>query len=286
MARTITEIKKEITDAFVSNATIVSLYELTPGQDFESQFSKVSVESILFYVMAVAIWALENVLDISMQQQTQFINQIKIHSTTWYSLYAKKFQFGDSLPWGEVEYDNTGVDPQDVATAQVVKFAAVTQTPGGLMVKVAGLTNDELAPITPAQFTAFQDYMFRVSAAGDNLFYRNEDPDSLKLTLKIIYDALVLDSTGKRLDGTNDTPVADAIDTYIKGIDFNGRLIEQDLVDALQKVEGVKIADVELIQTQYGSMAFADVPAEGVVPFAGYVRVNNPADLVINYEAV
>lgn len=274
MARTISEIQQDIIDAKNAEPQLAAL----------NSTSNVAIWLLWTYIVAVAIWTLENILDISQAQQTTFINDVKIHSLTWYSLYAKAFQFGDSLPWGEVVYDNMGIDPDLVAASQVVQFAAVTPVPGGLMVKVAGLTNNDLTPITDPQFAAFQAYMFRISAAGDNLYYRNEDADSLKLTVAIYYDALVLDSSGKRLDGTNDTPVKDEIDAYIKGIDFNGKLVEQDLVDALQAVEGVNIVDVQLLQTKYGSMAYVDVPADGVIPFAGYVRCDWPNDFVATYQ--
>ena len=52
MARTIAEIKKEMTDVYMSNSIIRDLYGITCDSDFDSVFSPVSIESTLFYIFA------------------------------------------------------------------------------------------------------------------------------------------------------------------------------------------------------------------------------------------
>ena len=44
MARTIAEIKKEMTDAYISNSIIRDIYGITGDADFDSVFSPVSIE--------------------------------------------------------------------------------------------------------------------------------------------------------------------------------------------------------------------------------------------------
>jgi len=275
MARTIEQILTQIIAAKNADATLAAT--LTSN-------SKVAIWRLWAYIIAVCIWTLENLHDITVAAQNKYIKDTKIHSFTWYSDYGKKFQFGSALPWGEVEYDNSGLTDAQVDAQKVVKFCSCTKTPGGLMVKVAGLTGGNLAPIGAPEFAAFQQYMFRVGAAGDNLFFKNNNPDSLKLAMTIFYDPLVLNSQGKRLDGTNDTPVMSAIDNFIKAMDFNGRLVPQYLMDAIESTEGVKVASLTSAQSQYGVLAYSNIPPEGVVPDAGYLRILNPADLVITYQ--
>ena len=55
MARTIAEIKKEMTDAYISNSIIRDIYGITGDADFDSVFSPVSIESTLFYIMGVQL---------------------------------------------------------------------------------------------------------------------------------------------------------------------------------------------------------------------------------------
>ena len=52
MARTIREIKDEITSTFISQEPIRTAYGLDPTKSFDKQFSPVSVESVMFYVVA------------------------------------------------------------------------------------------------------------------------------------------------------------------------------------------------------------------------------------------
>ncbi|MEG2792053.1 MAG: hypothetical protein RSA98_10785, partial [Odoribacter sp.] len=85
MARTIAEIKKEMTEVFIGNETIMALYGLNPEKNFEDQFSKVSLESILFYVVATCIWTLEKLFDRHRQEVTELINELKPHSLRWYA---------------------------------------------------------------------------------------------------------------------------------------------------------------------------------------------------------
>ena len=49
MARTIAEIKKEMTDVYMSNSIIRDLYGITGDADFDSVFSPVSIESTLHF---------------------------------------------------------------------------------------------------------------------------------------------------------------------------------------------------------------------------------------------
>lgn len=268
MARTI----KEIYDSIVAEK------EAIPELDVLNSNSSTAVWRLWCHIFAVCAYVLENVLDITIARQTSYIQEYKIHSFTWYSAFAKKFQYGDALPYGEVLYETIDEDKQ------VVKFANASKSPGGIVIKIAGLSGTTLEPIGNTEFTAFQEYMFRISAAGDNLTYINDEPDKLKLHVTIYFDPLVLDSEGKRLDGTNDTPVLNAIENYIKNIDFDSRFVPALLTDALQGVGGVKVPHLDLCESAYALLPWATVPTNGIVPNAGYLRIydtNN--DLVINY---
>ena len=63
MARKLAEIKVEITTSFMVNAVVQDVYGLGETAVFEEQFSKVSLENILFDVVAFSIWLLEKLFD-------------------------------------------------------------------------------------------------------------------------------------------------------------------------------------------------------------------------------
>ena len=56
MARTIAEIKQEMTDAWMAEGAVRERYGLSGSDTFEGKFSKVSIEGLLFYVVAFGIW--------------------------------------------------------------------------------------------------------------------------------------------------------------------------------------------------------------------------------------
>ena len=63
MARTIAEIKRTMTDAFMANATLREAYGLAEGDTFEGSFSAVSLENILFFIVAACCHVMEALFD-------------------------------------------------------------------------------------------------------------------------------------------------------------------------------------------------------------------------------
>ena len=52
MARTINDIKKQMTDAFMADDAVRESYGFVEGDTFNGKFSSVSIESIIFYIIA------------------------------------------------------------------------------------------------------------------------------------------------------------------------------------------------------------------------------------------
>lgn len=289
MAQTTAQIKKQMTDAFIANAVIAGLYGLTPGLSFDDQFSSVSIESIIFDVIAFCMFNLQKLFDAHRDEVKAIIDNTKPHKVTWYATMAKLFQFGFTLVPDEDYYNNTGFTQAAIDASKVVKYAAVEEVGKGLRIKVATLSGSDLAPLPLAQLNGFRAYMQRIKDAGVRLYFTNSAADSLKLTIKIYYDALILDATGARLDGTAATPVPDAIDSFLKspypaGVGFNGLFVLAKLTDKLQAVQGVVIPEITTAQARYGALPYQNIVTE-YLPDAGYLRIINPTDLVITYIA-
>ena len=82
--RTIEEIKETICADFMRNESVAELFGFTPGDSFTSHFSKVSVIGILFYIFAVAAWALEKLFDTYKGEVDTRIEEIIPHRPRWY----------------------------------------------------------------------------------------------------------------------------------------------------------------------------------------------------------
>jgi hypothetical protein len=259
MARTTAEIKTAMTEVFCKNATISELYGLDPDKTFDEQFSKASLESILFYIVAFAIYTFEKILDLHKQEVTTIINELKPHTLRWYVNKTKEFRKGQPLIDDTDQYSDENLTPEDIAKLQIVTYASAEERSGTLLIKVAkGSDNIEpLSKTDPSEFDALQEYLAEVKDAGVRIVLRSAEPDILLLNLTIHYNPMILQIDGKSLNGGE--PVLNAINNYIKNLPFNGEYRNADLIDILQRVEGVVIATLNSASSSFDNDSFNDI---------------------------
>lgn len=270
-----------MTDYFVRNETIQALYELDPEKSFEDQFSKVSLESILFYVVAVSVWTLEKLFDRHKQECEDLINELKPHSLRWYANKAKAFQFGKSLVPDTDQYDNTNLTDEKIREQQVVKYSAVTEKAAIVYVKVATGSEGARTQLSPEQEAALSAYFKEVKDAGVKLNIVNHPADEFNVKIDVYYDPQVFDDGLNRLDGTG-KKVHDTVASFVENLPFNGEYRNSALINALTELDGVVL--VELKQ----STANGQPINAKCVPESGYFRVDKES-LGINaiaYEPV
>lgn len=281
---TVQEIKQRLGARFVDNAVLAEMYGLDTALTFEAQFSQVSLESLLLDIVAADEWVLYQAFEELRLEVKKLIAEQKRYKCRWYGAMGKQFQFGDALVEDQDYYDNTGLSAAEIEAKRVVKYTSAVQVTAGIRYKVATISSGVLAPLPAPQFNAFKAYMNRIKADGVKFLFVNNPPDNLKLELDIYYDPLVLDSTGKRIDGTSDTPVKDAVMAYlVSGIEFNGYFISDSCLEKIKGVDGVIVPAFRLTQARYGMLPFADF-VDFYQPDAGYL-ILDPANLAINYIA-
>jgi len=284
MARSIQEIKNEISANYIADNTVKRLYGLEDGKTFTDQFSAVSIESILFYIISVAIWALENIFDAHRAEVTAAIDENKPHSLRWYANKSKEFQYGRNLPPDSDSYDNSGLTQEQVSESQIVTYAAAIEIETGIRIRVAKIDGNDLCPLTAQELESFGKYMSRVKDAGVRILIASDMPDMLGLSLQIYYNPLVLEpDNGKlnRIDGTATDVVTAGVKNYLKNLPFNGVLVLAWLIDALQGIDGIVIPHVISATAQYAGIATTfDVR---YAPDAGYIRLDESKFSVI-YE--
>lgn len=281
MARTIEEIKKEMTDDFMANEVIREKYGLTASDKFSEVFSRVSIENILFYLHAVRTWVLENLFDAHLAEVTDIAERKSPHTLKWYRDTALNFQYGCSLSDDSAVYDNTGMTEEEVEATKIVKKCSA-QTTSAIRptVQIKAAKDDE--PLTSEELEAFRSYMSQMADAGLQVVCISGEPDVLELNITVLYDSLVLDSTGGRYIGGT-YPVKEAVTRHLADLQFNGtfypRLLEQDLM----KQDGVKVAHVTLARagaTRSGMTAVG----ESYEPYYGALQCDVDNDLHVTYE--
>lgn len=247
MAREIQDIKADLKAAFVDNVTLQELYGLDETKGFDEQFSKVSIEARLIDVWAAAAWVLETLWNALKSETEAVIDAAYVTSLSWYYAKALEFQKGDALEYNEKAYRFEYAVKDE--TKQVVKNVAVRQVTDEGVTKLKMYFSDAgKQALTGDVRTAFEAYMRQVGAAGTHYLFVSEVPDELRVHLHVYYDALVLDSTGTRLNGGG-KPVEEAIEGYLNGLEYGGVMYASKLIDVIQQAEGVK--DVTLDGTTW-----------------------------------
>lgn len=246
MARTVAEIKKQMTDAFMADATIREKYGLREGDTWSGSFSSVSLESIMFFIVAACCHVLEVVFEEYVKVVDDKVSMAVVASVPWYYKMAKAFQYGDSLVLNEdtQQYGYATIDEGK----QVVKYAAVRDRGTSVQILVSGEKDGKPVALSNSVLTVFKEYMNRVKVAGVVLNISSKESDKLSISATISVDSLVIDENGVKLsDGT--MPIEEAIENHLKDIQYGGTFNKTKLISAILSVDGVK--DVELGTCSY-----------------------------------
>lgn len=236
MARSVSEIKRTMTDAFMADAVIREKYELKEGDTFSSVFSMVSLENILFFIVASAHYVLERIFEQFKADVSERIEKGVVATIPWYHRMARNYQHGYELHLNEdtFRYEYDTIDEG----AQIVRYVAVRDMGGSIQILVSGEKDKRPVPLSNEVLTAFKSYMNAVKIAGVVLSIRSAAADKIQISATIEVDPMVFRTDGTRiLDGSR--PVEDAIKRYLAGITYGGVFNKTKLVDAIQGVEGV-----------------------------------------------
>lgn len=246
MARTTAEIKKTMTDAFLSDKTLREKYGLKEGTTWNAAFSAVSIENILLFVVAACCHVLEVLTEQWINETCERMDRAVVASVPWYHRTALAFQYGDSLVLDE-DTGRYGYAATDEGK-QPVKYVAVRDRGTSVEILASADKDGMPVPLEGDVLTAFKQYLNTVKIAGIVLNVHSRPADSIMVRAEVWVDPMVLSKEGTRLaDGSK--AVNDAVNAYLRGIVYGGTFNKTKLTDAIQAVEGV--VDVELGQCFY-----------------------------------
>jgi hypothetical protein len=276
MARTVAEIKQEITGTFMANETVQQRYELDLNKTFEEQFSPVSIENIIFYVIAVIVWGVEKLHDYHRAEVDAELLTKMPHTVRWYRDKVLRFQFPNrSLIPDTDRYDNTGLTDEQVKALEVVKYCAVTDKLSELQIKVAKGEPGVREPLSNDEVQGLEYYLSEVRDAGVKTVIVNRQADKLYAVADIYYNPLQLEPASK--------PVEAAIKDYISNLAFNGALSYTRLVDMIQSVQGVELVDIKMLKVQRADNQREELGVQKIAE-SGYWIVQNDDDLEVTYK--
>ena len=258
MARSITEIKSAICKEWMGNEDVARMYGFSVGDSFSERFSAVSVENILFYIVAVTSWVVERLVDTHRYEVDAALESLLPHRAKWYRDKALKFLKDIPLYEDSDMYDTSDMTEDEIEAARVVKYAAVSENADAsiLTIKVAGETNGRRSVLDAATAQQLENYLREVKDAGVRISLVNESADRFMCELKICYDGMV---------------------------SVNGVYSNMALVDAIRLVKGVKIAEVESSALKAnGSDTWSDIEVK-VIPRSGYM-IAKESDITLVME--
>jgi len=252
----ITDIANRIKQAFIDSPLLWRLYGLDANKTFDEQFSPVAMEALTIEAHATAGAAIETMHEWHLQETTRIVEKERYGYAGWYAKMMRLFQFStqinydyseNSLQFGEgTLYDNTGLTPEEIEELRIIKFAFAFDNLNviGVTIKIAKAHEQTGEPIQLVghELTAATSYINRIKPAGIPIKIINEPAEELYISVKITYDPLSFDS-----EGEFEERVEDAINTYLKGIKFNGEFVSMRMIDQLQVTRGIAIAMVDKI---------------------------------------
>jgi hypothetical protein len=288
MARTVKEIKDSMTAMWIQETAVRATYELDENKTFDEQFSRVSLESIWFYVVAFCVWTLEMLFDVHRDEMEALYRQQHAHTFEWYNNKAKAFMLGHSLVPFTSNYDVSGLTDEQVAAARIVTHASCVKgfnsnNVSFLRLKVAKQASAELVKLEATELEAFASYMAEIQDAGVDLKCTSTEADDIRMNWTVYYDPQVLDGAGCPLTG-GESPVEAAIRQYVQELPFNGLYKITFHVDAVQRVWGVRDAYIQSVASKKHDVSlYRDIGDAGIVPDAGYFKFTDADALTITY---
>ena len=237
MARSISEIKRTMTNAFMQDEAIPEAYRLPSGKTrFADCFSAVSLENLLFYIVAACHYVLESLFEKFTQDVEQKISRAVVASIPWYFDKAKAFQYGDALVLNPrtFGYEYAKID----TSKQRVKYVAVRDRGASIEMLVSDDKGGKPTPLSDEVLTAFKHYINAIKIAGVVINVRTRKADELSIAVKVVVDPLKINRQGVDI-ASSEKVVEHAIENYLADIVYGGTFNKTKLVDAIQRVDGV-----------------------------------------------
>ena len=238
--------------------------------------SNVAIYNLWAYCVAVVIWLQYQFYDQFKADMNVMIREQKQYSRQWFRTKALAYRHGEDLPDNSDEYPTEVDDTTNLPITNAAVEERELQNRKHLFIKVA-TGDDDLAPVTDPVKTGLEEYFAHIKPAGTKIILFSEVADDLKLVIRFYYNPLILDNTGARLDGTDDTPVQNAIRRFLKSLPFNSELRLSNLIDTLQDVDGCADRDVYIDEAyyRYGTLSSFQPFDSNYFSNAGYMVIDD-----------
>lgn len=267
-----------------------TLQGLTPDPDSFDQLnndlqSTSPVSNWRMYLSAAAYSSYSNevLFDEILDEIENRLEDQGIGQPNWYARKALEFRYGHSLQFIDEKYQYNQTALND-AQALIVKRASAVVEAGKVRIKAAKLNNnDEPIALSTPEVDGLSDYIQTLHPVGIPFAVISTSGDELRVWFDAYFDPQVLNSSGELLTDTSIKPLEQAVNDYIRNLDFGGVFNINELIDRCQQARGIvdpRLQKAEARQTGGSFTTLFDVTGSGpvapknYVPQAGYLRID------------
>lgn len=260
--------------------------------------SKLSVLNALTWTTAACIWSFETLLDVFKVDLAVDLNNRINGTPAYYANALLKWQYGDTLTMNDTHtqfgYATTDESKQLISKVSYAEVADVFNLVGEdgvnykyvdnkLMLKVAKSTtsNGETTyePLSEAELVDARAYMDQIVFAGTHYQLVSRKGDEIVPKVTVYYDGTVTASTVK-------DAVKASLQSFAAGIDFDGLVYAQKVIDAIYHTDNVTDVVVKSSVTDNQGIYIAQYDDDGnkgketliercVTPNSGYVTIGS-----------
>lgn len=244
--------------------------------------SRVAKWRIWLWIVAVASWTIENIVESAQLVISAIINGQRPHTLRWYEEETKNWQYGHELEW--LNNDHWGYAQDDEAARLVSQVSATKSGNGEVTIKAVKESGGALAPLATLEKDSLEAYWSKWADAGVEILLVSDDPNQLKIEATVVRDRLILAADGTLLRDSSINPLDLAIAEFIAAIPFNGIIRITDMEAAAKEAEGIKdFVITNLSISPAGDPVWVPVDRE-VVPSSGFANINTAASTYTNID--
>lgn len=228
--------------------------ELSGLQESDTN-SRVSIWRNFLYIVAFVANNLNELFELHKNEVQNLLDNQIITNLAYYRNLLFNYRDGHTFDREALQYIGTYTEEQ-IISSKIIKRVAIQsvriENVNTLYVKLA--TEDEsgkLIKIDSQTLDRIEDYVF-VNSNAIQIVYFSEDADKLRLEINVFIDPSIIGVDGARIDGTSNTPIPDAITSFLenKNFKFDGEIILAQLVNTIQEVEGVENEAVRIVKAE------------------------------------
>ena len=271
MARSVNEIYGQIIAAQQADSTLSGM----------NSSSTTALFKLYAYLFALCGFTLETLWDAYQATINKTLADMIPGTIRWYYIQCLAWQYGDALIWDGSKFIYEIID----VTKQIIKFVAVTEQYGQVIIKVAKSVSGVPTALSSGEIASFTAYINSIKYAGTNVLIISYSPDLVQLNLSIGIDPLVMNGDGSLITDSS-SPVNDALNTYLAGIVYGGVFNKTKCLEAILAVPGVTDAYFNSVYAKKYGGSYTIVNGQNYISVSGSYQwdiITTSIPVQINY---